>query len=243
MVALITSKLNVTTVKSLSVFFPAFNEEESIVVTVKRAKDVLIKLPLVWEIVIVDDGSSDKTPILVDELAKRDKQIKVIHQKNGGYGMALRTGLKNARYDWIVYTDADGQFDFSQVTELMTATKNADAVWGYRVNRRDSVIRLVTGFCWLASLKILFGLNLRDVNCGFKLIRRDVLTKIGELTSTRGGMINAELAIKIKEKGFKIVEVGVSHFPRIFGTPTGLSLDVVINSYYELLKMRLWGFS
>lgn len=228
--------------KDLSVFFPCYNEEKNIVTTVKKAVDVLEKLNLNYEIIIVDDGSTDQTGQIAEGLAKNNSKIRVIHhQKNLGYGEALKSGFYNSRLDTIAYNDGDGQFDFSEVTKFIDKVEEADLIIGYRIKRADHPLRALFAKGWAFSLWSFFGLKLRDVDCGFKLIKKEVLEKIGPLTSTRGGMINAELAIKAKKLGFKIAQVGVKHFPRLSGKPTGASLPVIAKSYLDLFKLW-WQF-
>ncbi len=224
---------------NLSVFFPAFNEGGNIENTVKKATAVLEKLNLIWEIIIVDDGSKDNTLEVAEGLARNNSKIRVIHQNNGGYGAALVTGFTSARYDLIGYTDSDGQFDFSEVTKFLEAIKSADVVLGYRIKRSDSLNRLIIGKSWNFLIRLLFGMDLKDVDCGFKLFKRGVIEKISPLESRRGGMINAELAIKSKRADFVISQVGVNHYPRGAGKPTGVSLNVIINSFIDLFK--LWA--
>lgn len=221
----------------LSVFFPAYNEEKNIQSTVKKAMTVLKNLDIKWEIVVVNDGSVDNTGLKAQELVDLNNQVRVINQTNGGYGTALRAGFNNARYNLIAYTDSDGQFDFSEVTKFLDAIKTADLVIGYRIKRNDHFIRLLFAKGWALSLFIFFGLSLKDVDCGFKMVKKQVLEKIPPLESTRGGMINAELAIKAKKLGFKVEEVGVNHYPRLAGKPTGASIRVVIRSYLDLFKL------
>ncbi len=226
-------------VKSLSVFFPAYNEEKNLQQTVEKAVNTLKNLNIPWEILIINDGSTDKTLEVAEGLAKEQENIKVIDQVNGGYGLALRAGFANAKYEWVCYTDSDGQFDFSQVNKFIECTDDAEAIWGYRIKRQDNLLRKIFAKGWILSLFIFFGLNLKDVDCGFKMIRADVLQKIGSLESSRGGMINAELAIKIRNAGFNIAQVGVNHYPRLAGEPSGASLSVIIQSYLDLFKLRI----
>lgn len=233
------------TTGNISVFFPCFNEEGSISSTVEKAVRVLEGLGLEYEITIVDDGSKDKTLEIADRLTKKNSKIKVIHhEKNLGYGEALKSGFYNAKYDIIVYTDGDGQFDFSEVTKFLEkmfspdGVKDYDLVLGYRIKRQDPFFRILFKKGWKASLFTFFGLTFKDVDCGFKMIRKKVLERIPHLQSRRGAMINAELAIKTKKYGFKIAQVGVNHYPRLSGKPTGASPKVVIGSYLDLL--RLW---
>ena len=226
-------------VKNLSVFFPCYNEEQTIEDTVKNAVSVLEKLNLEYEVLIINDGSSDKTAEVADFLAKSNPRIRVIHhQKNLGYGEALKSGFYNAKFDTICYNDGDGQFDFAEVEKFLGKIEDSDFVIGYRIKRKDHPIRSLFAKGWAVSLFLFFGLHLKDVDCGFKMIKKSVLEKIPRLESKRGGMINAELAIKIKKYGFKTTQVGVNHYPRTAGKPTGANLAVIINSYLDLL--RLW---
>lgn len=226
-------------VKRLSVFFPMFNEEGNVEETVEKAIKVLKGLDLEdWEVLIVDDGSKDKTFEIASELSKKHEKVKVYHQANGGYGAALRAGFYNTRFEWVIYTDGDGQFDFSEITRFLDKTDDAQVIIGHRIKRQDPPYRILFQKGWALSLFIFFGLRLKDVDCGFKMVSRKVLETIPELESTRGGMINAELAIKAVKYGFKVDQVGVTHYPRRSGKPTGANLRVIIQSYLDLL--RLW---
>lgn len=226
-------------IKSLSIFFPAYNEKDVIQGTVLRSQKILERIGIPYELLIIDDGSTDGTAEVADNLASKDKRIRVIHQKNGGYGMALRAGFYNSKNEWIVYTDSDGQFDFSEVTKLLDLAKDADVVWGYRIKRNDPFYRLLFALGWKLSIFSLFGFFLRDIDCGFKAVKKKVFDTIPKLESTRGGMINAELAYKARRYGFKIAQVGVNHYPRSSGKPTGANIRVIIQSYIDLLKLRL----
>lgn len=223
--------------QKLSVFFPAFNEEENIVPTVEKAQKVLEKLNLKdYEILVVDDGSKDKTGEIAEDYARKHDRVRVIHQRNGGYGAALQSGFYDSKFEWIIYTDSDGQFDFSEVIKFLDKTQEVDLLIGYRIKRSDPFIRLIIAKGWAMLLFIFFGLRLRDVDCGFKMVSRKLLDSIPHLESTRGGMINAELVIKAEKYGFNIVQIGVNHYPRLFGQPTGASLRVIINSFIDLIK-------
>lgn len=225
-------------INNLSVFFPCINEEGNIENTVKKAEEALKKLKLKYEIIIVDDGSTDSTGAIADKLVRENPNIRVIHHpKNLGYGEALKSGFYNARYDTIVYTDGDGQFDFSEVTKFLEKIPDHDLIVGYRIKRQDPFFRILFKEGWKLSLFAFFGLTLKDVDCGFKMVRREFLEKIPHLKSTRGAMINAELAIKAKKSGFKIAQVGVNHYPRLSGKPTGANFKVIIKSYVDLLKL------
>lgn len=224
--------------KRMSVFFPSFNEENNIASTVKKAIKVLSNLKLVeWEVLIVNDGSTDQTAQIADQLAQQHRQVRVIHQPNGGYGAALQTGFYESQFEVITYTDTDGQFDFSEVAKFIDKLDEADLIIGFRLIRAEGFFRWLFAKGWALSLWAFFGLNLKDVDCGFKMIKKETLKKIPRLQSKRGGMINAELAIKANLAGYKIAQVGVHHYPRLTGVPTGASFRVIINSYLDLLKI------
>lgn len=226
--------------KNLSLFFPAYNEEANLKNTVEKAIPVLKQVAGEYEVLIINDGSKDKTGEIADQLAKKYPFIKVIHHNpNRGYGAALRSGFYNSKYDWIVFTDSDGQFDFSEVVKLIEKAQetNADIVAGYRIERQDPLIRKIFGKGWTFLANLLLGINIRDVDCGFKLIKKEVIKKIPQLESERGGMISPELLGKAKKYGFKIVEVGVHHYPRKEGKQTGANLKVILKSFTDLAKL------
>lgn len=227
--------------KNLSVFFPAYNEEKNIENTVKKTEEVLKNLKLNYEITIVNDGSSDRTGEVAEGLAKNPRVKVINHPKNLGYGEALKSGFYNCKYDTICYTDGDGQFDFGEVTKFIDKLDIADLIIGYRIKRKDPFFRLLFAKGWGLALFLFFGLRLKDVDCGFKMVKKKVLGKISPLESSRGGMINAELAIKAKKFGFKVDQIGVHHYPRLAGSPTGASLEVIFQSFIDLFKLW-WKF-
>ncbi len=228
-------------IKQISVFFPAYNEEKNIEETVLSAKRILEKIAEKWEIIVVDDGSSDRTGKIADQLSRKYKEkIRVIHHfPNRGYGSALKSGFEAARFNWIAFTDSDRQFDFSDIKKFIEEQKkkNADLVLGVRVKRADPFIRRLFTFVWSKMLpRILFGLKVRDYSCGFKMIRKQVyqsvLPLIGEEKVTQ-----IEMLVKAQRKGFKFAEVEVRHFPRKFGHQTGADFKVVVRSIRDLLKL------
>lgn len=226
-------------IKNLSVFFPAYNEEKNLGTTVKKAVAVLNNLKIEYEVILINDGSVDRTGEIAQSLAKSNKNIRVIqHKQNLGYGGALKSGFYNAKYSWIAFTDSDGQFDFSEITKFLEKTDKADLVIGYRINRQDPLLRKLFGWGWTLISNVLLGINVRDVDCAFKLVKKDVIQKIPKLESTRGGMISPELLAKAKKSGFKIAEVGVRHYPRKEGQQTGSNIEVIIKSFIDLF--RLW---
>lgn len=228
-------------ISELSVFFPTYNEEKNIEKAVLSAKKVLEKITNRWEIVIINDGSTDKTSTVIKRLSKDDKRIRIItHNFNRGYGAAFKSGMYSARYEWITFTDSDGQFDFSEINNFISKQKETDAdlVIGYYKKRQVSKLKIITSKMWEWAVNILFGLNVRDIDCGFKLIRKEVIDSIPKLESERGAFISSEFLIKAKKEGFKIVEIPVTHYPRLQGKGTGRDLKVIIKSFVDLF--RLW---
>ncbi len=223
-------------IEKLSVFFPAYNEEKNIESTVLKAKNVLEKLAGEWEITVVNDGSSDKTGEIAVKLAEKDKRVKVITQTNTGYGGALKTGFKSARYPWVAFADSDGQFDFSELSKFIEHKDHADLILGYRINRADSFLRRVFTFGWSTLARILLGLDVKDYSCGFKLIKKEVFDSVQPLVGEEK-VTQIEMLVKAKRKGYKFVEVGVHHYPREFGKQTGANLKVVFRSIGDLFKL------
>lgn len=229
-------------IHELSVFLPTYNEEENIKITTLKVQDVLEKIADNWEIIIVNDGSTDRTLESAKALVRSDRRIRLInHEKNLGYGAALKTGFYNARFPWIAFIDSDGQFDFSEITSLIEKQKetNADLVIGYYKKRQVSRSVILTTKLWVYFVFFLFGLKVRDIDCGFKLVRKSVIDKIPKLESERGAFISSELLIKAKKKNFKTVEVPVTHYPRTKGRATARKIDVIFRSFVDLFK--LWA--
>lgn len=224
--------------KELSLFFPAYNEEANLENTVEKAIPVLKKVAQEYELIIVNDGSKDKTGEIAEKLAQKYPFIKVItHSPNQGYGAALRSGFYHSQYQWIVTTDSDGQFDFAEVTKLIEKARNADLVIGYRINRQDPWARKLFGWGWTLLANLLLGVNAKDVDCSFKLVKKEVIDSIPKLQSVRGGMISPELLGKAKKAGFEIDQVGVYHYPRKEGKQTGANLKVIFRSFVDLGKL------
>jgi len=228
-------------IKSLSVFFPTYNEEKSIKKTVENAVQFLQGMDINWEVIIVNDGSRDKTKEIAEGLSRDNKRIRVInHQTNRGYGAAFKSGFYSAKYSWIAFTDSDGQFDFSEIENFFKKQKdtNADLVIGYYKKRMVSLSKIITSRIWETAVMFLFGLSVKDIDCGFKLVSKKVFEKIPPLESERGAFISSEFLIKTKKSGFKIAEVAVTHYPRTAGKGTGRDIKVILQSFIDLF--RLW---
>ena len=222
---------------SISVFFPCYNEQENVARTVEKALDVLGKLNVDFEVIIVDDGSSDGTGQIADEIADRNGRVKVVHHEgNLGYGAALQSGFKAATKELVFYTDGDGQFDITEMPPLLILMERYDIVSCYRLNRQDSFVRKISGWCWTRLVCLIFGLKIRDIDCAFKLYKREIFDKI-ELSST-GALIDAEILARAARKGYRITQKGVHHYPRAAGAQTGANLHVICRAFKELFKLR-----
>jgi len=221
----------------LSVFFPAYNEEENVPIVVERALQILPQVADEYEVIVVNDGSQDRTGEVAEELARTHPCVRVIHhERNLGYGAALRTGFRVARYPWVAFTDSDGQFDFADIRQFLPLTDSADLILGYRLQRADSIIRRVFTFGWALIPRILLGMDVRDYSCGFKLIRKSVIEAVEPLQGEEK-VYQIELLVKAKRQGFRFAEVGVHHYPRTFGQQTGASLRVVLRSIREMFQL------
>lgn len=233
-------------VPRLSWFFPAHNEEANLEPLVEEAMEVLPSLAETWEIVIVDDGSRDRTAELADRLAAANPGIvrAVHHATNLGYGAALRSGFAASRYELVAFTDGDRQFrveDVGRLTARLAGDDAPDVVAGYRIRRADPLVRTVYARLYRLANRIFFGLRVRDVDCACKLFRREALE--GLRVESGGAFFSAELLIKLRASGRTVVEVGVPHYPRTAGSPTGARPSVVWRAVKDFwsLRLRLWS--
>jgi glycosyltransferase involved in cell wall biosynthesis len=228
--------------KELSVFFPCYNEEKNVANTIDKAIPIIKDIANKWEIILINDGSKDKTGEIIAGIAQKyPKNVQVVtHNLNRGYGAAFKSGLYAAKYSWIALTDADGQFDFNDIKSLIKKQKEtkADMVIGYYLGRKVPFVRILGSKVWQMVVFVLFSLWVTDTDCGFKLINKRIPDKIAKLEAERGPFITSEFLIKSKRAGFKIAETGVHHFERKFGEATGTKLNVVIAGFKDLF--RLW---
>lgn len=225
--------------KAISVFFPAFNEGKNISKLLVETNNFLKKLNLIYELVVVNDGSTDKTAEVVKALAKKNKRIRLVnHPKNLGYGAALKTGFKYCHYPGIAYLDSDGQFKPEELGKFLEKRNEADLLMGFRVKRQDSLLRRFLAKVLRLVDWLLFGLNVKDVDCGFKLFKKEILEKIGQLR-TQSAITETEFVVRAKKAGFKIKEIGVSHHLRIKGEQTGGKLRIIAKAAVEGLYLRL----
>ena len=225
-------------VKEISVFFPAYNEAENIQATLSKANKVLKSVAEKFEIIVIDDGSRDATADVVKNLMSSVNNLRLVtHVTNQGYGAALKTGIKQSKFKLICYTDSDGQFDFSEIEKFIAKIQDgADMVIGFRVNRTDTLYRRVMARLLKLAGTILFSLNVKDVDCGFKIFRRRIMENIGTLT-TSSAITETELVARTKREGYKIQQVGVKHHSRTDGEQTGGKPSIVIKAALEGLKL------
>ena len=222
---------------SLSIFFPCYNEQDNLENIVAQTLSVAGKLDMDFEIIIVNDGSSDATGRIADEIAAKNSRVKVVHHRmNLGYGAALQSGFKTATGNFIFYTDGDGQFDIREMPPLLSLMEQYDIVSCYRINRQDSFLRKFNGFCWTKLGCLLFGMKIRDIDCAFKLYKREIFDNI-ELSSS-GALIDTEILARAVQKGYRIIQKSVYHYPRTAGRQTGANLRVILRAFKELFKLH-----
>jgi glycosyltransferase involved in cell wall biosynthesis len=222
---------------SISVFFPCYNEQDNVERTVEQALAVLKKLNADFEVIIVDDGSSDATGKIADEISIRDSRVKVVHHHpNLGYGAALQSGFKAASKELVFYTDGDGQFDISEMPPLLPLVEQYDIVSCYRLNRQDNLIRKLNGWAWTKLVCFLFNMKVRDIDCAFKLYKREIFDNIR--MSSSGALIDTEILARAIREGYSITQRGVHHYPRTAGAQTGANLRVILRAFRELFKLR-----
>lgn len=225
---------------SLSVCMPAYNEEANIVAMVADVLAVMRPRSDDFEIVVTNDGSSDRTGQVLEELARQHPELKPVHHEvNQGYGASVYTALSNASKELIFFTDSDRQFKLEEIDRLLAKTDEADMIVGYRAPRRDPFLRVLYGWGWSALVTLLFGYTARDIDCAFKLLPRALFEKVGPAVRSRGATFSAEFLVRTKRAGYKIAEVPVSHLPRVAGSQTGARWDVISRAFRELWQFRL----
>ena len=225
-------------VDSLTIFFPAFNEEAIIAKTVDAASAIGRSVAADYEVIVVDDGSRDGTATVVEDLARSDPHVRLVrHERNRGYGAALRSGFAAAAKRLVFFSDADGQFDLEELPKLLALLPKAPVVVGYRIKRNDPPHRLFIAKTYNLIVRAVFGLRVRDIDCAFKLFTRSELSKVG--LESNGAFISSELLIKLRRAGVTIVEVGVHHYPRTTGYSKGASVGVILKTIRDIIRLRL----
>jgi glycosyltransferase involved in cell wall biosynthesis len=224
---------------SISVFFPAFNDEDSIARLIHEAFEATARITNDCEVIVVNDGSNDGTAEVLNDLASREPRLHVIHHpRNRGYGGALRSGFGSATKDLIFYTDGDGQYDVREMADLFPLmTENVDVVNGYKIRRSDSRRRIVLGAIYKFLARCMFGLPIRDVDCDFRLMRREAIQSV-RLTSM-SGCICTEMIYKLSRAGYRFAETPVHHYPRLYGQSQFFTLRRVAKTGYDFFKLWL----
>lgn len=221
----------------MTVFFPCYNEEANVERTTRAALAACERLFADYEVVIVNDGSRDRTGEIADRLAAEHPRVRAVHNRpNRGYGGALARGFREATKDYIFYTDGDGQFDFEEMEKLLPLLRTHDIVSCYRLDRQDPPLRKLNAAMWGTLVRSLFGMRIRDIDCAFKIYPRRFIEQI-ELRST-GALIDTEMLAKATRLGYSVAQLGVHHYPRTQGEQTGANLKVVLRAFRELFKLH-----
>jgi len=224
-------------ITSLSVFFPCYNEKDCVQAITEKALAVAGTVCDDFEVILVDDGSTDGTAELIDNLANECPNVRVIHHpQNQGYGAALQSGFRAATKEYVFYTDGDGQFDLGELPTLLPLICDNDIISGYRLNRQDGMLRKLNAFCWNRLVCFLFDLKIKDIDCAFKLYKRTLFDDI-KMHST-GALIDTEILARAVRKGYTIAQIGVHHYPRTAGQSTGADFKVILRAFRELFKLR-----
>ena len=217
----------------LSLVFPVFDEEDNVGPLLEAALALAPRLATPFEIVVVDDGSRDRSPAIVATLCRRDPRVRLLrHPANRGYGAALRSGLRAARGELVFFTDADLQFDLAELATLLAHADACDLVVGYRAPRRDPWRRRALAWGHRLVVRALFGLAVRDIDCAFKVFRRPVIEALP--LASIGAFVNTELLLRARRAGFRIREVPVTHRPRVAGRSKGATPRVIARALVEL---------
>jgi glycosyltransferase involved in cell wall biosynthesis len=221
----------------LSVFFPAYNDSGTIASLVITALKAAERLTPNFEVIIVNDGSADATAEIADELVRTYPQVRVVHhKKNRGYGGALRSGFAASTRDLIFYTDGDAQYDPAEMEALWAAfSDNVDLVNGYKISRSDPLHRILIGRIYHHTVKLLFGLRVRDVDCDFRLMRRSIFERV--VLEKNSGVICLEMMKKIQDAGFRIAEVPVHHYHRAYGRSQFFNFRRLFTTGVDVLKL------
>jgi glycosyltransferase involved in cell wall biosynthesis len=228
--------------EELSVFFPCYNEDENLPQLLSKANEVIPNLAEIYEIIVINDGSLDNTSKVAHSLASRYKNVKVVdYAKNGGgYGAAIKRGVKESNYKWVFFTDADLQLDLEDLYRFVeVATGDIDLIIGFRANRAEGIARNLIAKLLKIWSKIFFGLplSIKDIDCAFKLIRKEVFDDIGELKSN-GNLISTEILFKAHKKNHKIKQIGVKHYLRASGKSKCSGLRSITKALAETYNLK-----
>jgi glycosyltransferase involved in cell wall biosynthesis len=221
----------------LSVFFPAYNDSGTIASLVITAVRTAERLTPDYEVIVVNDGSADRTAEILDELARLYPRVKIVHhERNRGYGGALRSGFETASREFVFYTDGDAQYDPAEMEALWRRLDDhVDLVNGYKIHRSDPLHRIVIGRVYHHTVKLLFGLKVRDVDCDFRLMRREIFQTVR--LEKNSGVICLEMMKKIQDAGFRIAEVPVHHYHRAYGKSQFFNFRRLYRTAIDVMKL------
>jgi glycosyltransferase involved in cell wall biosynthesis len=225
--------------EGISLVLPVHNEAINLPWMLRRAAEKLPELARQVEVVIVDDGSTDGSAALARaQAADLDLELRVVtHRQKSGYGITVADGLRASRMPWVAFTDADGQFDIGDLARLAAVSDRADLIGGWRIERQDARMRSVVSGTFNVLLFVLYGLRVRDVDCALKLMRGEFLQSI-ELEN-RSALLNAELYLKARMGGWRVMQVPVPHYPRRAGRRSGARPRAIVRAMKELVLFRV----
>lgn len=224
-------------INSLSILFPVYKDSKTIETLIKKSINLCEDLSIDYEIIIVNDCCPDGSGVIAEEYARSNNKIKVVNHKNNlGYGEAIRSGLNLSSKDWILQTDGDNQYDINDLKEMLKIIHNYDCVITFRYKKIYSSVRILISWAYNKIIQILFKSKFRDISTGLRLIKRESLKNI-ELNS-KNAFIGAEIAIKLMLKGYQVGEIGISTYPREFGTSTIITFKNILNTIKDIIKIR-----
>ena len=222
--------------KSISLMFPLYKDRRTVKIMITKSLKILKKTKKKFEIIIVDDGCPENSGKIASDIAKKNKKIKVFfHKKNLGYGAAIKTGLKNCKYECIFATDGDNEYDVNDLQKLLRAYKNNDLVITFRHKKKYNISRITISWIYNILLRILFRTNFKDISTGSRLINRKLTKKIK--LNSNSPFIGAELAIKSKYAGFQVNQIGIHTYPRTFGQGSSVSLKNIILTIRDMVLL------
>jgi glycosyltransferase involved in cell wall biosynthesis len=228
----------VKALESLTVFFPVYNEEESIPLLIDSASKIIPKFAKDYELIIINDGSTDQSEKIAKSLTAGKNHWRLIsHPKNLGYGEVLKTGIREAKKDWLFFTDGDMQFDLEELANFLSYTTDFQVIIGYRKKRAEGLSRSINARLFKIYIDLLFRLHVKDIDCAFKLIKTDLLKNL--TLNSGSAFTSSEILYRLKKQKIKFKELPVNHYPRKYGQATGANFQVIIKACYEALQVYL----